>query len=80
MAILLSSPSPGLKACPVILSIDANFGLCQRKAAGSSIHEPLSGTTMFFNQHNVNEFIANYGSTSLTSYTRRSSCCFCLIC
>ena len=49
------------------LSIDANFGLCRKKAAGSSIHEPLSGTTMFFNQHNVNEFIADYGSTSLTS-------------
>ena len=54
------------------LSIDANFGLCRKKATGSSIHKPLSGTTMFFNQNNVNDFIADYGSPSVTSSVNKS--------
>ena len=47
------------------MSIDANFGLCRKKSAGTSVHEPLSGTTMFYNQNDVNQFISNYGSTNL---------------
>ena len=32
------------------LSIDANFGLCRKKTAGTSVHDPLSKTTMFLDQ------------------------------
>ena len=49
------------------LSIDANFGLCRKKAAGNSVHEPLSGTMMFFDQDDVDHFIADYGSSLGTS-------------
>ncbi len=44
----------------ITLSIDANFGLCRKKADGCSVHEPLSGTTMFCDQYDVNNFVANY--------------------
>ena len=44
--------------------IDANFGLCRKKAAGSSVHEPLSSTTIFCDQHDVNNFVANYQGVS----------------
>lgn len=44
----------------VTLSIDANFGLCRKKAAGSSVHKPLSRTTMFCDQADVDDFVAKY--------------------
>ena len=42
------------------LSVDANFGLCRKKAAGTSVHDPLSKTAMFFDQNEVNQFVDNY--------------------
>ena len=51
----------------ITLSIDANFGLCRKKASGSGVHEPLSGTTVFCNQHNVDSFIANYETVTCRS-------------
>ena len=52
----------------ITLSIDANFGLCRKKAAGSSVHKPLSGMTMFCDQDDVNDFVDNYtGISSRTS-------------
>ena len=37
------------------LSVDANFGLCRKKAAGTSVHDPLSKTAMFLDQNEVND-------------------------
>lgn len=55
----------------ITLSIDANFGLCRKKAAGSSVHKPLSETSVFCDQHDVNNFIDNYeGVTSRNSSVR----------
>ena len=45
---------------PVFLSIDGNFGLCQKKASGTITHPPLHGHTMFLDQGEVNEYVANY--------------------
>ena len=42
------------------MSIDANFGLCRKNTAGTSIHEPLSATTMFLNQAEVDRFVNDY--------------------
>jgi len=42
------------------LSIDANFGLCRKRAAGRSVHPPLSGTTMFFNEEEVDKYVSQY--------------------
>ena len=50
------------QAGTVTLSMDANFGLCRRKGAGKSVHPPLSGTEIFFEQSEVDNFVANYQS------------------
>ena len=42
------------------LSMDANFGLCRKKAASSSVHPPLSGSSMFLNQEEVDEYVSQY--------------------
>jgi len=42
--------------------MDANFGLCRRKAAGNSVHPPLSGTEIFFKQSEVDDYVAQYQS------------------
>ena len=42
--------------------MDANFGLCRRKAAGKSVHPPLSGTEFFFEQSEVDSYVAHYHS------------------
>ena len=44
------------------LSIDANFGLCRKKSAGSSVHPPLSGSSMFLNQEEVDEYVCQYST------------------
>ena len=44
--------------------MDANFGLCRKKAAGTSVHDPLSKTAMFFNQSEVNQFVDNYSGAN----------------
>lgn len=42
------------------ISLDGNFGLCRKKAAGCSVQAPLSKATMFLEQSGVDEFITNY--------------------
>lgn len=40
--------------------MDANFGLCRRKAAGKSVHPPLSGSELFFDQSEVDNYVTHY--------------------
>ena len=40
--------------------MDANFGLCRRKAAGKSVHPPLSGSEFFFEQSEVDSYVTHY--------------------
>ncbi len=47
----------------MFLSIDGNFGLCRKKASGTSNHPPLHGQTMFLEQDEVNNYVANYAVT-----------------
>ena len=42
-------------------SFDALFGLCRKKAAGSSVCQPLFGTLYFDYQAMVDDFVLNYG-------------------
>ena len=42
------------------ISVDALFGLCRKKAAGSSVHDPLNGTVVFEDQYEVDQFIDSY--------------------
>lgn len=51
----------------ITLSIDANFGLCCKKTAGSSVREPLSGTSMFCHQGDVNDYVLNNVLSSVTA-------------
>jgi len=44
----------------ITISLDALFGLCCKKAAGSSVHGPLNAGTVFDDQSQVNTFIDNY--------------------
>lgn len=41
----------------MVISIDALFGLCRKKSAGSSVHGPLSGTAIFESQQDVNSYM-----------------------
>ena len=45
----------------VVESMDALFGLCRKKSAGSSIREPLNGTLFFLKQDDVDKFVSEYG-------------------
>ena len=56
----------------VTLSMDANFGLCRRKAAGKSVHPPLSGSEFFFEQSEVDSYVTHYQCQS-DSGTRQVS-------
>ena len=40
--------------------MDANFGLCRRRAAGNSVHPPLSGADIFYDQLEVDEYVEQY--------------------
>ena len=55
------------------LSIAANFGLCRKKNAGTSVRDPLSGTSMFCEQEMVDEFILS--STSRQLLTKLIDAC-----
>jgi len=48
----------------VTLSIDGNFGPCRKKAAGTSVHDPLTGHLMFCDQAEVDEFVGSYNATN----------------
>ncbi|CAI8020679.1 hypothetical protein GBAR_LOCUS12350 [Geodia barretti] len=70
--------SAACPACPktegtVTISIDGNFGLCRKKAAGSSSHGPLSGTKMFLDQSMVTNYITHY-SCPTTVYRGTQQC------
>jgi len=45
----------------IFLFIDGNFGLCRKKAAGSSVRPPLHEQTMFVDQDKVDEYVSGYG-------------------
>ena len=51
----------------ITLSIDANFGLCRKKTAGSSVREPLSGSSMFCHQGDVNDYVMSSVLSSVTA-------------
>ena len=51
----------------VTLSVDANFGLCRKKTAGSSVREPLSGTSIFCHQGEVNDYVLHSGCSSVVA-------------
>lgn len=60
----------------MIISIDALFGLCRKKSAGSSVHGPSSGTIIFDDQLEVNSFLesdsctrASYSNSEVCTYT-----------
>jgi len=53
----------------VTLSIDANFGLCRKKNAGTSVREPLSGNSMFSDQGEVNDYVLSSISESVPTAT-----------
>ena len=42
------------------MSMDALFGLCRKKAAGSSVRLPLYNGLMFEDQDKVNHYIQSY--------------------
>lgn len=44
------------------MSIDALFGLCRKKSAGSSVRDPLQLGTFFECQSDVDAFVAEYPS------------------
>lgn len=47
--------------CPT-LSIDANFGLCRKVAAGTSVRDPLhTATGLYCDQQSVDVYVSNYG-------------------
>lgn len=47
----------------MFLSVDANFGLCRKKAAGRSVREPLHKGTYFLPQSVIDDYVKSYGST-----------------
>ena len=40
--------------------MDALFGLCRKKSAGSSVQPPLNGTLIFASRSEVDKFIEKY--------------------
>lgn len=47
----------------MFLSVDVCFGLPQKKTSGASYHSPLSENMFFYNQENVDSFMAAYPSS-----------------
>ena len=43
-----------------ILSVDGNFGLCRKKAAGKSVRPPLHNGVFFEPQEQVDSFVHAY--------------------
>lgn len=48
----------------MIVSMDALFGLCRKKAAGKSVNPPLNDGLLFENQREVKEFIESYRTSA----------------
>ena len=59
------------------MSVDANFGLCRKRQAGTSVHGPLSTTTMFLKQSEVDRFVNDYKGAETTSV--RKTCIVCTL-
>ena len=55
-------------------SLDALFGLCRKKAAGSSIRPPLFGTLDFDDQEVVDEFVLKYDLDARVSSKVHTTC------
>lgn len=55
-----------------IVSVDANFGLCRKKAAGTSIRLPLHNGTFFFNQAEVDSYVSQYKGSRSSSTSKVS--------
>ena len=49
----------------VFYSIDGNFGLCRKRASGSSVRPPLHQQTMFFSQESIDKYVETYGRIQL---------------
>ncbi len=50
----------------IYLSIDGNFGLCRKQAAGASVRGPLCKEGFFMDQKEIDTFVENYGSLRLS--------------
>ncbi len=50
----------------VFLSVDGNFGLCRKAAAGASVRDPLHGDTFFMKQADVDGFVRNYQASKIS--------------
>lgn len=50
----------------IFLSIDANFGLCRTRAAGTSVREPLHHDGFFTDQKEIDAFVGAYGTPKLS--------------
>ncbi len=59
----------------VTVSVDANFGLCRKKAAGASVRGPLSGQGMFLDQGRVDEFVSTYSCKKTGGVQVTKGCC-----
>ncbi len=46
-------------------SIDGNFGLCRKKASGSSVRPPLHQQTMFFDQDAIDKYVQKYETVQM---------------
>ena len=55
-------------------SFDALFGLCCKKAAGSSVRPPLFGTLYFDDQEVVDEFVLKYDLDTSVSSKVHTTC------
>lgn len=51
----------------VFFSIDGNFGLCRKKAAGNSVRPPLHEKAVFFDQESVDKYVASYGVIQMST-------------
>ena len=55
-----------------IISVDANFVLCHKKAAGTSIRLPLHNGTFFLNQVDVDSYVSAYKGSQSTFISKVS--------
>ena len=51
----------------IFYSIDGNFGLCRKRASGSSVHPPLHQQTKFYDQECVDQYVGNYGTIKMSA-------------
>lgn len=49
----------------VFYSIDGNFGLCRKKASGSSVRTPLHQRAKFLDQGSIDEYVKYYGKIQM---------------